>query len=44
MPGVIALVDGTHMLIKNPENEVEQVYFAVRIRVLTVKILIIFSH
>lgn len=30
MPGVIGLVDGTHISIKKPDNEVECVYYAVR--------------
>ena len=30
MPGVIGLVDGTHILIKKPNVNVEHVYYAVR--------------
>lgn len=30
MPGVIGLIDGTHILIKKPAIDVEHVYYAVR--------------
>ena len=30
MPGVIGVVDGTHIYIKKPENDVEFVYYSVR--------------
>lgn len=30
MPGVIGVIDGTHILIKSPKKEVEHVYYAIR--------------
>ena len=30
IPGVIGIVDGTHILIRKPDANVEQVYYAVR--------------
>ena len=30
MPGVIGVVDGTHIYIKRPDNNVEHVYYSVR--------------
>lgn len=29
-PGVIGLIDGTHVLIKKPETSVEHIYYCIR--------------